>query len=381
MRGLTEGTILAVHPPAGSPDPDRILGHVKIPTGGLRILEAKVENCGYPEPDAASTDAATLPAAARCEPVLIDLGDQRMKVALEVDPSAGLTRDASDRILRELKAKAQRPTSLFRLVDDPTGDRAEWLVRFERGGVYLVLAADLASSGEAGGGDTWHTSQVNRFGPAPAGEDLVPWVDVGLTRIARVASLRRLAANLHDGMGGSGTPLGVEAQMLILEDRNDPGKPLGRDANALPSLRDGDLFTCQISNTSRVPVDVSILFIGSDCGIDVYYPDPASLLENRLPPSKSLRTSVAELVADRAGVDQLLVIAVASPERGQPVDFSALSQPGVEDGDRSESSRSLEESLDRLFPAGLRQVHPAEVEQVAFRTFTSAPLERVVPAE
>jgi hypothetical protein len=84
LHGLTEGSVLAVRPPAGKDDPDKVLGHVRIQ--GLRILDAEVVPSafnGRPAPALAS-----LPGGARCEPVVIDLGDLRLRVAVEVPVAA-----------------------------------------------------------------------------------------------------------------------------------------------------------------------------------------------------------------------------------------------------------------------------------------------------
>ena len=205
LHGLTEGTILAVRPPAGSPDPGMVLGHVRIPANGLRVLDAWVEPCSYPKSNLPLVAPAGLPSASRCEPVLVDLGEQRMKVAVEVEKAGSARQRDADQLRKGLKAKADETTSLLLLVEDSAVDRPEWLVRVEEGGVYLVRAADLATSNARGGKPEAKVPSVPepvRFGPAPAGDELNTWVTEGLTRVARVESLKRLAARFQNGSPG-----------------------------------------------------------------------------------------------------------------------------------------------------------------------------------
>jgi hypothetical protein len=189
-----------------------------------------------------------------------------------------------------------------------------------------------------------------------------------LTRIARVESLLRLAATFQNG-SGAGRGTGVEARMLILKDPTDRGTPLGEGGRTLATLRDGNLFSFEVLNRAPAPVDVSILFIRSDYGIDVYYPEPGLQLDNRLPPSRSLRTPPAELSAETVGLEHMILIAVASRAQGQPVDFADLRQPGLNERRRAVEARAINQALARLFPGGLRAMRRIDVEQIEFRVF------------
>ena len=169
--------------------------------------------------------------------------------------------------------------------------------------------------------------------------------------------------------------------MLVLKNQTDPGKPLGEGGRTLSILREGDLFTFDLSNKGRASIDVSILFITSDYGIDVYYPEPGLQLDNRLPPSRSLRTPLAELTADRVGLEHLIVIPVATRGQGQPVDFAELGQPGINDRRRAVEARAINQTLDRLFPGGLRGMRRTDIEQIDFRMFNWRTERRETPAK
>ena len=370
LHGLTDGTVLAVRPPAGKADSEKILGYVRIPEKGLRVLDATVVPCAYEAANA--PQAADLPAAARCEAVTLDLGQHRITVAVDVPAvsgeapqSAKARKHRGQDIQQQLQNISQAPTALFTVVEDPVRDHPAWLVRVEQEAVFLVLASEILPV-KARQPAPFQT----RFGPGPAGEALVPWLDAALTKIARVETLKRLATTLQNGRPGAGPLIQLEAQMMLLRNQDDKGLPLGQDGGAVPVLRNGDLFTCDLANRSAISVDVNILFITGDYGIDLYYPEPGLQLENRLPPGKSLRTPAVEIDDKTTGVEQLIVVATKSNAQGQPVDLSSLVQPGVHDADRQFTARTLADQLEVLFPeSGVRGFRRPDMEQIQFRVF------------
>ena len=213
------------------------------------------------------------------------------------------------------------------------------------------------------------------FGPAPNNENVDAWLKLSLERISRVAILKKLAARFQKGKLGGSTRMNIEAEMLVRASETDEWKKLNADANELPVVNEGHLFAFDLQNRGAGPADVSILFLDADYGIEQYYPDPNLQLDNRLPREQTIRTEEAEMGADTVGVEQMIVIAVRSKRQGQPVDFSALRQPGLSSRERSVSARSLDEQLDLLFPDDdpsnrMRSFRRKNIEEIQFQVFT-----------
>ena len=80
LHGLTEGSILAVYPPAGAADADKPLGHVRIRKSDP--FEAEVEPCRHAKLDSPKS----LPEGGRCEPAYLDYGRMRLRVAVGTVP-------------------------------------------------------------------------------------------------------------------------------------------------------------------------------------------------------------------------------------------------------------------------------------------------------
>ncbi len=370
LQGLTEGTVLAVRPPAGKADAEKVLGYVQIPEKGLRVLDATVVPCAYEAVNA--PQAADLPAAARCEAVVLDLGQHRITVAVDVTAVSGEAPQSVESrkhrgqdIQQQLQNLSQAPTALFTVVEDPVRDHPAWLVRVEPEAVFLVLASELAPI------NTRTPAPIQtRFGPVPAGDALVPWLDAALTKIARVETLKRVATKFQNGQPGERQQIKLESQMMLLRDPDDKGQPLGKEGGAVPVLHNSDWFACDLTNRSAIPVDVNILFVNGDYGVDLYYPEPGLQLDNRLPPGKTMRTPAVEIDDKTTGVEHLIVVATKSKAQGQPVDLSSLVQPGVNDADRQLTARTIADQLEVLFPeSGVRSFRRPDIEQIQFRVF------------
>ena len=363
IHGLTEGTVLAVRPPAGTGDAGRVIGHVRVAPGGLGVLESRVEPCADPNSRGRAVEPTAFLPASRCTPEVIDLGDQKLRVALETPGAAAGTLETP--FARSLAAAAAEPTALFHLVRDASTGRPAWVVRLKANQAELARVQDATAPGAAA---------PEQFGPVAATEEEAAVVADWLNRIARVEALKRLAASFQKGGSASGSGLGLEARMLVMNNPADPGKPLGDGARGLPVIRDGQLFACELANRGMASIDVSVLFLSSDYGIDLSYPEPGVVLDNRLPPvrgeSKPLRTPSEEITAETVGVERLLVVAVASRGRGQPVDFSALQQPGIRSERRSAGARFVGDQLRELIPDGLRGARRLDLEKIEFRIFT-----------
>src|SRR5262249_33447213 len=126
LHGYSEGSILAVYPPPGEPNPDRIVGHVRVAQGGLRTFDADAEpsrSDGQPHPGLA------LRSGGRCKPVFVDFGSMRVGVAvLGGGPGGGPGRqELAGRASRELSRIAAGRGALIEVHDAPTA--GDWVVR------------------------------------------------------------------------------------------------------------------------------------------------------------------------------------------------------------------------------------------------------------
>src|SRR6185437_4016938 len=115
-------------------DAGRLAGHVRVTSPGP--VSATVEAGafgGHPR-------SAKLPERGRCEPVLVDFGDLRLRVAVDRTDDRGsrLPAEATTGPAALLRKLAAEKGSLIEVVPDPT--RADWLVRPSKGGLYLLPA-------------------------------------------------------------------------------------------------------------------------------------------------------------------------------------------------------------------------------------------------
>src|SRR5262249_5507833 len=135
LFGLTPGTVLAVHPPAGQGKATDVLGFVKVVAA--RPLAADAETCSDPRdgaPMVLPTPAEKLPEAARCSVLLRDFGERRIKLAVERadDSLAGKDPDRAKLIghlSAALEALAPEIREMVRAVYKEAD--AEWVLRLQ----------------------------------------------------------------------------------------------------------------------------------------------------------------------------------------------------------------------------------------------------------
>ena len=143
LIGVGENSILAVHPPGGE-GAEKPIGYVKVIASGP--LDAKVVPTEYAGLDAPSSVEL---AGGYCEPVYIDLGSTRLRLA--VDPMVEAPRGGEAQVLEQLrldlKQMALHANCRFELVGDR--DRPEWVVRSKAGQLQLLPAEAARIEGPA----------------------------------------------------------------------------------------------------------------------------------------------------------------------------------------------------------------------------------------
>ena len=304
LHEVTQNSVLAVFP-LSDKESRQPSGHVRVQIA--RTVDADVVPC-----DAEGRPSTTeLPENGRCELVFVDAGDLRLRVAITHDATADPT------WINRLKA-ALKPSSpvnqhlrLVQLVESAAD--ADWLVLVRERDIIL-LPAESGLSGDTDSSDRPRTA----FGPKPLVLSTVEWLGLALERIARATNLKKLAA-------GESTqpPLGDSVRVeLTIERVNASDRP---ESSERPTLHDGEKTTIRVRNPCRFPVDVTLLYLDSQCGINALLPRRGE--NNRLGPDESFSISTS-VVAKTWGLEHLVVIAVKADR--EVVDFTALTQPSLE---------------------------------------------------
>jgi hypothetical protein len=366
IHGLTEQSILAVYPPAGVKG-DKPLGHVRVTS--VETGTATVEPCRFKNQPANDK----LPQHCRCEVVSIDYGDMKVKVAVDPLDHHGKTvlEATRTRLIAELSKLAGAEDSILATVSEPA--KADWLLRVDSDKLYLVPASGLPAPADG-------NALPPLFGPYPDDEKLTTTLAGHLGRIARVQNLKKLAtdpaADLARSHADETTDSGVKVDLKIrlLKDKTDKqGEHIAWPGPGV-TLYDGDLVQFRVHNPNPFPVDITLLYIDSDCGISCLFPQGGEV--SRLD-ARTTRRINTKLSTEVQALEHLVVIAVKSQKLQQPVDFACLEQASLEKAKDVERTRgattALQTPLGRLLQhslygnhmEGTRSAARADVEESA----------------
>jgi hypothetical protein len=351
---------LAVYPPVGQAEANEPLGYVQITAA--TALSSQVEPLEYE----ALPPPAELPVGGRCEPVHVDYGDGKIKIAVAQAAQTSAGGAVWMAALQELSAQ---PNARIALVEN-AGD-ADWIVEATKLGKGVLTAAKEAP----------HSP---RFGPIPASDGASAWFADNLGRIARAQNLMRIAgitpSDRQRGWLGNlirRNPLKVDAQLYRLADEDDEvGDALQWKSEGL-QLHAGEIVALELTNSGTVQADVTVLFIDSRFGIEVLFPSADTVADNRLPVGESLRVGPMQVQGDSVGFEHLLVIATNG--QGQPLDFGWLAQDSLEQARAltgSGSQASQKSPLGQLLQHAMfregneRGLKLAATADVAFRTIS-----------
>ncbi len=304
LQGVTQNSILAVFAPRASSSAQPI-GHVRVQVA--RTLDADVVPCT----EGGQPSSTTLLETGRCELVFADAGDLRLKVAV----SPGLATDPeSVKKLNDMLqpvSLAKHNIQLVRWVESES--EADWLIQITGQEIFLIPA-------ESGKGDDRHPNRTPLYsiGPHPLNDATLEWLGPALERISRAANLKRLAAN-----DNASSASGPSARILVeLEQLSSSSE---RTSSQRMILQNGEPITFRVKNPCAFPVDVTLLCIDSQCGINALYPQQGEI--NRLQPGDSFPLST-KVVAESPGIEHLVVIAVKADR--EVVDFTCLAQPSLQ---------------------------------------------------
>ena len=138
-----------------------------------------------------------------------------------------------------------------------------------------------------------------------------------LRTIAKAQNLMRL-----------GTQLGSEALDMILNvKRFGSGALENFDGSEIPTLYSGDQITLTVANFLEQPLDVTVLFIGSDFGVSVAFPRNNQF--NRFMEEEEKIIKLGTINANTIGTERIIVIATQASRTATTSNFAFLSQSGL----------------------------------------------------
>ena len=139
-----------------------------------------------------------------------------------------------------------------------------------------------------------------------------------LTKTNKALNLMRLGSVLS--LDGLDTVLNVE--------RFPGGKKEQYGKGDVPELYAGDSLSLTIANFLDVPLDITVLFVGSDYGIDVVFPRGGAF--NRFMEEEERSIPLGRINTETTGQERLVVIASKARRTAAPANFSFLAQEGVQ---------------------------------------------------
>jgi hypothetical protein len=357
LHGFTKDSVLVVYSADTTARPAKPLGHVVVTES--RVVDSSVAPIKYGE----TPEPASLPKRGICTAVKLDFGELRIPVAIDkgdspeaADYAAHLSAAQRERLAKleaQLKERENEPDSPFRIVT--TLAAANWAVHYRGRNLFLmpVDAAQVPDEQPLRGGTPW---------VGISDEQTPQDVATSLASIARAQNLIAIAKNArHDSAQTSqladvdtDAPR-IQVELLKCEDKNDQlGSAVQLHGTEL-ELRSGDWIAFRVTNTGRVPIDFTLLFIDSSFGITSIYPTRFGA-DNRLegsgnPQARSFRTRAYRVNDRTLGHEYLVAIAVPGTSGSAPADFTFLAQTDAEMRQRSgaaNGARSLDSALGRL---------------------------------
>ncbi|MEW8347342.1 MAG: caspase family protein [Candidatus Thiodiazotropha taylori] len=142
-----------------------------------------------------------------------------------------------------------------------------------------------------------------------------------LQTMAKVMNLNRLASRLAPLPGSQ------RIEMSLIVDPKEGDKTHQLSPSLLSSLKPGDHIRFVASNKGRKPVDITVLFINSEYGIETVYPLAGEL--GRINPGSTGELFRGKINETTKGIESFIVIAVEA-SIGHPVmTFSYLAQESL----------------------------------------------------
>ncbi len=324
LLGVTQGSVLSVFSVEQNPATN--------PMGFVRVQIARTTDADVVPCDAqGQTLSQSLPDRGRCEIIFTDAGRMRLRVAIIATSSA--PPEEVHRI-RDLLPTATADDPEWKQIEVvETATNADWLISISGNTVSLIPV----ENGESDLNDS-ESNPLNRISPESPESVTADWLCKTLSRIARATNLKKIAAEANN-LSKSGESVRVDLSVEF------KGTSRSMDELRQEVLRNGENLTIRVVNPCQFPVDVTLLFIDNQYGIEAIFPQQGEI--NRLQPGNvvSFPTQVS---AERSGIEHLVVIAVKSQR--DVIDFTCLTQSPTDGRKRRGSSETaaLESPLGQL---------------------------------
>jgi hypothetical protein len=214
---------------------------------------------------------------------------------------------------------AKRIATVIRLLDEPenAGLRLEWVAAGDSADIRLGWTGQTDTSDER----LWLlpptgeliTEGIHKTPSISLGDksdnDIAVALGDDLARMARVTNLLRLS----EVMG----PAAIAAHLRIL--RQGEEQLTAVDPSQVPNVRPGDEIHITAHNPGKEPVDINVLFIGSDYSI-------AHMYKERIHPGNTLNAGLVRITDTSFGTERVMVIATPSDKQTEVQDFAFLQQ-------------------------------------------------------
>ncbi len=304
LAGLRRGAVLRVYAPAGSADPNQVLGHVEITHADPVSAEARsIALDNLPE---AGVEAL---AGGRCEMLLRDAAELKVKVAiraLDTDTQAAAALRAM------IEALPESARGLIELLPDPAG--AHLVLEPVADGVRVIPGEGEQATPEPGDATGPRVRMLRGEGAA------LPYrLEALLRNVFKWRNLLALA-----GSADAGENLGVKVEL------RRGGKSVFGE-----TLFVGEPVEVYVANSGPHDVDVTVLVLDQDYGVVAVVPGGLGS-KTFLRAGETLPLAPTKVSDDTIGHERLLVIAAKANRNGvPPVTFEWLSQPTLlQDGVR-----------------------------------------------
>ena len=318
LQQLSEGSILAG---MKNPATKEVLGYLKVKKAGLfRSILTPVAYGGK---------APLMPPRASYARLVHTNPTLTLRIA---GPQYPKGQDAEDvRKVRKVmqRLKAQNNDTLLKWVG--AEQEADVGLRLEDGKLWMLsnLSEGIVKKGP------YRNHSIHL---AASEEHLYLILSDNLRRIAKAINLLRLASQFNDSI--------LTDKLHITASIQRRGSEVLHPftADTLPRLHDGDLLTFTLQNYSKLPVDLTMLFMDSQYGIDVWYPKTGQI--NRIGPGDKV-TKRIKVATNTLGRERLLFIAIRA-NKFTPLssDFRFLAQDSLPKSrsERRENGLSKEQS-------------------------------------
>ncbi len=324
LQGLTPNSILSVLPPLDAKtDPKTILGHLKVTSvtpSSANVVPVKREEGKDPSQWEILEDGSHIPELARCEVIVRDFGDQRIKLFTKSeDVATSLTMMAAEvKEMFRIVAKEEEADWVLRVVSAQDAKKEYGIERLAGETVFLVQGV---GKGQKPQGEQVQLPAIESrfpkvFGQYPLDKQrqLIEGFERDLPKIFRWESLWHVAAEID--AAGEGETHGLRIEVLRLKDENDS---TGEEIRG--TLKDGDEVAFWSQNGGQEPLWVTAFYLDHNLQIRIVFRGGVARGKRVELGQGTMRTN-----GNSGGLEGLIVFAIPqSIQRNEP-QFDMLEQ-------------------------------------------------------